>query len=319
MKKKRILVTGGAGFIGTEIVKQLIRLGYQVRVADDLSKKNGQFSQDSEIFKVDLTQKRAAMKVMEGMDYCIHLAAKIGGIGYFHKYPALILNENNKIYSAVFESAIENKIKRLIYISSSMVYESSKSFPGKEKDVKRIPPPISAYGFSKLIGEWYCKAFKDQFGLEYTIVRPFNAYGVNESPQEEIGYAHVIPDLIRKILSGQYPLEILGNGKQTRCFTHVSDIAKGIIMALQSEKAKNEDFNLGSEEEVRISDLARKIFKVIYPHKTFKKKLVSGFRYDIQRRIPSITKARTILRWKPVKKLDDELPIIINWIKNLRP
>lgn len=319
MKKKNILVTGGAGFIGSEVVRQLIDKGYRVRVADDLSKKESKVSQNKyEFLKIDLTSKRAALRAMEGTDYCIHLAAKIGGIGYFHKYPATILSENNKMYSAIFEAAVENKIKRIVYVSSSMVFESTKFFPSEEKDIKRIPVPISAYGLSKLIGEWYCKAFKDEFDLDYTIIRPFNAYGINETPKEEIGYAHVIPDLIRKILLGQYPLELLGNGKQTRCFTHVSDIANGIIMALESSVACNEDFNLGSEKEIRIANLAEYIFKLIYPDKVFKVKLVPGFKYDIQKRVPSVIKAKQLLYWKPVKKLEDELPIIIEWMKKLK-
>lgn len=313
--KKSVLVTGGAGFIGSEVVKQLLGKGYLVRVADDLSKEEAKVPIGCLFIKVDLTDKKAALKVMAGMDYCIHLAAKIGGIGYFHKYPATILSENNKLYSSIFEAAVEKKIKRLVYVSSSMVFESTNVFPSKESDLEKIPPPISAYGFSKLTGEEYCQAFKDEYNLKYTICRPFNSYGINEAPGEEVGYAHVIPDLIKKILSGQYPLEMLGNGKQTRCFTHVSDIARGIIMAMESEKAVNEDFNIGTEEETQMLDLAKLIFKLCGPNKPFKVKFVPGFKHDIKRRVPSTVKARKILGWKPGKKLKEELPIIIEWIK----
>lgn len=311
----KILVTGGAGFVGSEVVKQLIGRGYSVRVADDLSKLEAKIPAKCEFFQVDLTNKQSALKVMDGVDYCIHLAAKIGGIGYFHKYPATILSENNKMYSAVFEAAVENKIKRIIYLSSSMVFESTNSFPSKEEDILKIPPPISAYGFSKLVGEWYCQAFRDEFGLNYTIIRPFNAYGINETPGKEIGYAHVIPDLIKKILDGQYPLELLGDGQQTRCFTHVSDIAGGIIMALESPKAVNIDFNIGFEKEIKMIDLARLLWKKCNVKKPFKVKYIPGFKYDIKRRVPSSKRARTILGWKSSKRLEDELPEIIAWIK----
>lgn len=316
MRKVKVLVTGGAGFIGSEVVSQLLNKGYLVRVADDLSKKIARVPKICEFLKVDLTNKKSALQVMEGVDFCIHLAAKIGGIGYFHKYPAAILSENNKMYSSIFEAAVEEKIKRIIYLSSSMVFESTEYFPSKETDVSKIPPPVSAYGFSKLVGEWYCRAFKDDFGLNYTIIRPFNAYGINEMPEQEIGYAHVIPDLIKKILEGQYPLELLGNGKQTRCFTHVSDIAKGIIMALECRNAENEDFNIGSEEEITMIDLAKMLFKFCLIQKQFKLKFIPGFRCDIKKRIPSSEKARKVLGWKPEKKLDKELPIIIEWIRN---
>lgn len=315
--KKRILVTGGAGFIGSEIVKQLLAKGYFVRVADDLSKKEAKVPGQCEFLKVDLTDKKSAEKAMKGMDFCIHLAAKIGGIGYFHKYPANILSENNKMYSSVFEAAASQKVERIIYLSSSMVFESTKKFPSREKDLPVIPPPVSAYGFSKLVGEWYCHAFKDEFGLDFTIVRPFNAYGINESPGEEVGYAHVIPDLIKKILKGQYPLELLGSGRQTRCFTHVSDIAGGIIMAMESKKARNEDFNVGSEKEIKMLDLAKLLWKLCGVKKPFKVKHVEGFKYDIKRRVPSSKKARVILGWKPRKSFKQELPVIIEWVKNV--
>ncbi|MBI3109919.1 NAD-dependent epimerase/dehydratase family protein [Candidatus Daviesbacteria bacterium] len=315
MKKAKILVTGGAGFIGSEVVKQLLEKGYQVRVADDLSKKEAKVPANCEFLRVDLTNKDAAARAMAGMDYCIHLAAKIGGIGYFHKYPATILTENNKMYSSVFEAAVKKKIKRIIYLSSSMVFESTDSFPSKEKDIGRIPPPVSSYGFSKLVGEWYCRSFFDEYGLNYTIIRPFNAYGINEAPGEEVGYAHVIPDLIKKILQGQYPLALLGNGKQTRCFTHVSDIARGIIMAMESPKAINADFNIGSEKEMEMIDLAKMLWRLCGKNKSFKIKFVQGFKYDIKRRVPSSKKARKILGWMPEKKLTLELPKVIEWVK----
>ncbi len=316
--KTKVLVTGGAGFIGSEVVSQLLQKGYKVRVVDDLSKKDAEVPEGVEFLKIDLTNKNAAIRAMKGVDFCIHLAAKIGGIGYFHKYPATILSENNKMYSSVFEAAVKNKIKRILYLSSSMVFESTKNFPSKEEDISKIPPPVSAYGFSKLVGEWYCKSFYDEYGLKYTIVRPFNAYGINERPEQEIGYAHVIPDLIKKILSGQYPLELLGDGKQTRCFTHVSDIAKGIILAMESKKAINEDFNIGSEKEIRMIDLAKLLWEKCNVNKSFKVKYVQGFKYDIKRRVPSSKKARAILGWKPQKELENELPEIITWIKAVK-
>lgn len=312
---KKVLVTGGAGFIGSEVVKQLLEKGYKVRVVDDLSKKEAKVPKSCEFIKTDLTDKKETIKVFNGMDYCIHLAAKIGGIGYFHKYPATILSENNKLYSSVFEAAVTNKIKRLVYVSSSMVFESTTKFPSKEADVRQIPPPVTSYGFSKLIGEQCCIAFKEEYGLDYTICRPFNAYGINEAPGEEVGYAHVIPDLIKKCLQGQYPLELLGDGNQTRCFTHVSDIARGIIIAMESEEAINEDFNLGSEKEVKMIDLAREIFSQCVPNKEFKVKHVPGFKYDIKRRVPSSKKAWKLLKWRQEVGLKNELPKIIDWIK----
>src|SRR3989338_10496351 len=143
----RILVTGGCGFIGSEVVKQLLQKGHHVIVLDNLSKPESFIKEGYEFRKVDLNDKLATEKAFAGADICIHLAAKIGGIGYFHKYPATILSENNKMYSSVFEAAVAKKIKRIIYLSSSMVFESTDSFPSKEKDIGKIPPPVSSYGF----------------------------------------------------------------------------------------------------------------------------------------------------------------------------
>src|SRR3989338_8628202 len=178
MAETKFLVTGGAGFIGSEIVKQLLDKGYLVRVADDLSKKDAKVDSRAQFVKVDLTDYQKTKPVFDGIDIVINAAAKIRGIGYFHKYPATILSENNKIYSSTFESTF--------------------FFPSKEEDLFKIPPPVTSYGFSKLTGEWYCKAFWDQCKLPYSICRPFNAYGINEFPEREPGFAHVIPDLIRK-------------------------------------------------------------------------------------------------------------------------
>ncbi len=311
----QILVTGGCGFIGSEVVKQLLQNGHQVIVLDNLSKPESSIKQGYEFRKVDLTDKAATEKAFDGADLCIHLAAKIGGIGYFHKYPATILSENNKMYSSVFEAAVKNKLKRMVYVSSSMVFESTKHFPSKEEDLKIIPPPISAYGFSKLVGEWYCYSFWNEYKLPFSICRPFNAYGINEFPGVEIGYAHVIPDLVKKILSGQYPLELLGDGQQTRCFTHVSDIANGIIAIALSPKAENEDFNVANPEEIKIIDLAEKIWKICNRKEQFMVTFARGFTYDIKRRVPDTIKIQTMIDWKPKIKFEDGLAEVITWLQ----
>lgn len=313
--KTKILVTGGAGFIGSEIVKQLIEKNIYVRVADNLSKKDAQVDERAEFLKIDLTDFSQTKKVFKGIDICINAAAKIGGIGYFHKYPATILSENNKIYSSTFEAAAHNQLKRMVYISSSMVFESATSFPSNEEDIEKIPPPVSSYGFSKLTGEWYCHSFYDQYKLPFSICRPFNAYGINEFPEREVGYAHVIPDLVRKILSGQYPLELLGDGNQTRCFTHVKDVASGIIAVALHKKGENQDFNIGSDKEIKMIDLAQKIWQLMDQKKPFKVKHIKGFKFDIRRRAPNVSKVKKLIKWQPEVKFEQGLMEVILWLK----
>jgi nucleoside-diphosphate-sugar epimerase len=281
-------------------------------VADNLSKPSSVPPPDCEFVRCDLTDPAAARKVFAGgVRACVNLAALIGGIGYFHKIPAAILSDNNRIYSSTFDAAAEAGIERMLFMSSSMVFESATRFPSREEDLRVIPPPLTAYGFSKLIGEWYCRAFRDQHGLRYTIIRPFNAIGPEEAAGEEVGDAHVIPDLVKKIRGGQYPVELLGDGKQTRCFTHVTDIARGVVMAMESDQAIDEDFNLGASAEITMLDLAERIFKLCVPDKPFKVTFVPGFPGDVRRRVPDGSKAERMLGWKTQVSFDDALREVV--------
>lgn len=315
MNKIKFLVTGGAGFIGSEIVRQLLGRGHSVRVADNLTKKDVKLDPQAEFVKIDLTDHHKTKSVFKGIDICINAAAKIGGIGYFHKFPATILSENNKIYSSTFEAAVACSLKRMVYISSSMVFESATAFPSREEDIYKIPPPVTSYGFSKLSGEWYCRAFWDEYKLPFSICRPFNAYGINEFPEAEPGYAHVIPDLIRKILADQYPIQLLGDGQQTRCFTHVKDIAAGIIAVSISPKGSNEDFNIGTTSEIKMIDLAPKIWQLMDVKKSFKVEFVPGFKFDIKRRVPDVAKMKKMINWQAKVKFEEGLKEVITWLQ----
>ena len=314
-KSKKVIVTGGAGFIGTEVVKVLLEKNYNVRVLDNLSKPGSKKEKEVEFIKVDLTDPVATKKAFKGGDVCINLAAKIGGVAYFNAYPATILSDNNKIYSSTFESAVANNFERMIYISSSMVYESTSIFASKEKDVQTIPLPLTSYGFSKLVGEQYCKSFFEEFGLKYSICRPFNAYGINEHPSSKVGYSHVIPDLMKKILSGQYPLEILGDGKQIRCFTHVHDLAEGIVTVMESKNTVNKAFNIANPDPITVLELAKLLWKLFDVKKPFKAKFKKGYSRDVKKRIPDIAQIKAKTSWRPKISLEDGLSEIVEFVK----
>lgn len=315
-----ILVTGGAGFIGSAVVRRLLEDGHEVRVVDDLSKGYANLESDApvEFMRADLRDEGEAERALKGVDVCFHLAAKIGGIKYFHDYPATILNENNRMLASVFSAAVTHGVK-IVYISSSMVFERTNVFPTPEEAVFESPPPITHYGFSKLVGEYYCRAFHEEHGVRYTICRPFNAYGPGEHPEDEPGIAHVIPDLARKALSSQYPLEIFGSGQQVRCFTYVTDVADGIVTAGLDPRGENEDFNIGDDRPMAIEDLAREIWRLSGRSEPFRLTHVEPLAADIQRRIPDTSKAQRVLDWRPKVSLEEGLSKTIEWLRDSVP
>lgn len=312
-----VVVTGGAGFIGKAVVKNLLSKKYSVTVIDNLSKGSNEKLSNVTFKKIDLLDSEKTAKAFAGADYCIHLAAKIGGIGYFHMYPADIISQNNNMMTSVFDAAYKNKLKRIVYISSSMVYESATTFPSAESDTETIPMPKTAYGFSKLIGERYAEAYFDQHHLSYSIVRPFNAYGPHEMPGEEVGIAHVIPDILKKIYTGQYPVEVLGDGKQVRCFTHVDDIAEGIVRAMSHPHAKNDIFNIADSRPVSVNQLVETLWKITGQTKKLKIRHSKGFQGDVAKRIPDTSKAQKILKFQPQISFEEGLSSIVDWYKSL--
>lgn len=313
----KALVTGGAGFIGHYLVEELLKEGDYVKIIDDLSKgslvnlKDVKDDKNLEFVRGNLLEKKVVKKVTKDVDIIFHLAAKIGGIGYFHKIPATLLRDNDQITYNIFESARENKTK-VIYLSSSMVYERAKKFPSPEQHLDECPPPITSYGFSKLSGEYIARAYHDEFDVPFVIVRPFNAYGPGETPGDYVGYSHVIPDLVKKILETKNNrIEILGDGSQTRCFTYGKDIAEGI--SLVGKKTLNEDFNIGTSEETRMDELAKMIWRVMGKTGELILDYKESYKDDVLRRVPDCSKINSI-GWKPKISLEEGLTTTIEWI-----
>jgi UDP-glucose 4-epimerase len=317
---QRVLVTGGAGTIGTAVVKRLLRdADWEVRVSDQRTPPQW-MSESCQVHTGDLRDYDEARKAADGCSHVIHLAAIVGGIGNFHKLPHTLLEVNMGLYNAVFTAALERRVERLVYVSSSMVYERANEFPTTEAYIVDTPIPESAYGFSKLAGEVYCRALNDEHGLPYTICRPFNAYGPGEMPEDEPGIAHAVPDLIRKVLSGRRPLQIFGSGEQTRTLTHIDDIAEGIVTAMGHPAAENEDFNISAGDELTVAEIARIIWEACgEPPEEFELEHLPTFQVDVQRRWPSVVKARELLGWEAQIDVRDGIADTVAWLREQGP
>jgi UDP-glucose 4-epimerase len=312
----RVLVTGGAGTIGAAVVKRLLAdPAYEVRVSDQRPAPQW-MREGCEVHTGDLRVPKQALAASKGCTHVIHLAAIVGGIANFHRLPHTLTEVNNALYNAVFRAALDVEVERLVYVSSSMVFERAELFPTPEDYLPRCPVPISAYGFSKLTGEVYCRAAHEENGLPYTICRPFNAYGPGEAPDAEPGIAHAVPDLISKVLSGQRPLQIFGSGEQTRTLTHVDDIADGIVAAMSSPAGLNEDFNISASRELTVAEIARIVWEACGEDpEEFALEHLPTFPVDVQRRWPSVEKARELLGWQARIEVEEGIAQTVEWLR----
>ena len=331
----KVLVTGSAGFIGGYVVQELLDQGWDVVGLDNYSKYGPvthEFSGDAHFRMVegDASDSALVRDLLDGCDHLIAGAALIGGISYFHTYAYDLLAQNERIIAGTCDAAIAARrdgapLRKVTYISSSMVFESTDRWPSVEGDELMVPPPKSSYGFQKLAVEYFARAAHSQYGLPYTILRPFNCVGVGErrakggaeilSGNVTLAMSHVVPDLVQKVLKGQDPLHILGDGGQIRHYTYGGDLAKGIVLSLNHPAALNEDFNLSTAESTTVNDLAERIWRRIQGDRTLRLAHDAPFEHDVQRRIPSTDKARDLLGFEATTSLDQMLDEVIPWIE----
>jgi nucleoside-diphosphate-sugar epimerase len=311
-----VLVTGGAGTIGAAVVRRLLAdPDYEVRVSDQRLAPLW-MRQGCEVHTGDLRIAAEARRATDGCTHVIHLAAIVGGIANFHRLPHTLTEVNNALYNSVIRAALDADVERFAYVSSSMVFERAEVFPTPEEYLPDCPVPRSAYGYSKLTGEVYCRAAHAEHGLPFTICRPFNAYGPGELPDPEPGIAHAVPDLIAKVLAGQRPLEIFGSGEQTRTLTHVDDIADGVVTAMSSPAGLNEDFNISASRELTVAEIARIIWEACGADPDdFALAHLPTFEVDVQRRWPSVEKARELLGWQARIELEDGIAATVRWLR----
>jgi nucleoside-diphosphate-sugar epimerase len=331
----RILVTGAAGFINGYLVPELLEAGHEVVGLDDFSK-YGRLAKSYDghpcyrFVEGDAKDTTLMKELAADVDQIVASAAMIGGISYFHEFAYDLIAENERILASTFDAAIaarrDGHLQRIVVMSSSMVYESATVFPTPEGAQLTSPPPISTYGFQKLASEYFAKGAWEQYRLPYTIVRPFNCVGIGErralrdtdvmSGNVKLALSHVVPDLALKVLKGQDPLHILGDGSQVRHYTYGGDLAHGIRLALESDQMINEDVNLSTARSTTVLELAEAIWRKVHgPDRAFSYVSDEPFEHDVQMRVPDVRKATELLGFEATTSLDQMLDEVIPWIR----
>jgi nucleoside-diphosphate-sugar epimerase len=317
----KVLVTGSEGSLMQAVIPHLIKKGHHVVGVDNLiryGERLGHSGGGYKFIKVDLADPVLVEQIFknEKPDVVIQAAARIYGVGGFNTFCADILGEDIALHNNVLKSSVSHGTKRVVYVSSSMVYENCPQnidVPVTEDMPDNYPAPYTDYGLSKFTGERLSKAFAKQYGLEYTIWRPFNIITPYERSESDIGVSHVFADYIKNIVVDiTRPVPIIGDGTQIRSFTWIHEVAEAIANHSFSENTKNEIFNLGNPEPISMIELAGIIHDVavdenflLSEHLTFKS--VASYKNDVLVRIPDVSKAKTVLGWEAKQKIRESI------------
>jgi UDP-glucose 4-epimerase len=330
----KVLISGSSGFIGGYVVQELLERGHEVVGIDNFSKygrvaKSYDGHPNDRLVEGDARDAPLLTELLTDCDHFIAGAALIGGISYFHAYAYDLLATNERITASSCDAAIQahrdGRLQKVTYVSSSMVFESTDQWPSYEGQERSVPPPRSSYGFQKLAVEYFARAAWDQYRLPYTIVRPFNCVGIGEgraagevevlSGNVRLAMSHVVPDLVQKVLKGQDPLHLLGDGSQVRHYTYGGDIARGIVTAMEHPDARNEDFNISTSQATTVRELAELIWrKVKGPGVPLRIVSDPAFEHDVQKRVPATDKAKRVLGFEATTFLEEMLDELIPWI-----
>lgn len=315
----RVLITGGAGFIGSHLTEKLLSLGWSVTCIDDLStgsvdnlsavRNNPRF-----LFYADtIFNRRLTTNLVSDADVVFHLAAAVG-VKRIVDFPVQTIETNVEGTEIVLDAAAGKK-KRIFIASTSEVYGKSTKIPFSETDDLVLGSTYNsrwAYACSKAIDEFLALAYHREKDLPVTIVRFFNTVG----PRQTGRYGMVLPNFVRQALLHQ-PVRVYGSGEQSRCFGHVSDIIQGLLLLLDNNRTVGEIFNLGNTEEISINDLARKVIGACdsrseIVHVPYSEAYGPGFE-DMFRRVPDISKAREWLGYEPRVNLDAIIQSVVEY------
>lgn len=316
-KNKKVLVTGGAGFIGSHVVEKLVERGAMVTVLDNMQ--NGKLKNlsavksDISLIHGDCSNLDDALRACRKIDIVMNLAARVGGIEYNRMHQATMLRDNLKIEITMIEAAHKAGVERFLVVSSACVYPRDCSVPTPETEgfVSEPEPTNGGYGWAKRMGELLGKYYAQEFGMNVAVVRPYNCYGPRDHFDPKT--SHVIPALIKRVFDGENPLTVWGTGKQTRAFLFVEDLAEGMIAAIERYPTPD-PVNLGTDEEVTIAELVGKIIALSGKNVTvrFDKTKPDGS----TRRNSDNRKAKKYLRFTAKTRLDEGLVKTIDWYRH---
>ena len=317
----RVLITGGAGFIGSHLAERLLRQGHKVAIIDDLS--TGSIDNISSIkghnrfeYHLDsIFNRQLLAELIDFADVVFHLAAAVG-VRRIVEYPVRTIETNVRGSELVLELAAKKK-KRVLITSTSEIYGKSKKLPFSEEDDMVFGSTYNSrwsYACSKAIDEFLSLAYHREQKLPITVVRLFNTVGPRQTGQ----YGMVLPTFVRQALNNE-PVTVFGSGEQTRCFCHVEDILDGLIACVRSEGTAGEIFNLGNTERISINALAEKVIRATGSRSHIQRIPYSeaygdGFE-DMEHRIPDTSKAAEWFDFAPRRSLDDCVQSVIDYAK----
>jgi UDP-glucose 4-epimerase len=304
-----VLVTGGAGFIGSHLVRGLERAGHTVRVLDNLStgKPQNLAGTQADLVSGDLLDVKAVSASVSGVQAVFHLAA-LGSVARSVEAPEISNSINVGGTLNVLNAARAAGVKRVIYASSSSVYGDTPTLPKHEE---MTPSPSSPYGVSKLAAELYCRVFAGVYGMETISLRYFNVFGPRQDPQSL--YAAVVPRFTTRMLAGQSPV-VFGDGEQTRDFTYVDNVVQANLLALNATRGFGQAMNVAAGGRVSLNDL----FSRLKPLTGYK----GGAEYrerragDIRDSYAAIDKARDLIGYGPVVSFEEGLSRTVAWYRN---
>ncbi len=310
----KYLITGGAGFIGSNIAEHLIKNGHYVRVLDNffsgkeenLAFTKGLGKDKFELIRGDIRDKEVCDKACHGMDYILHQAG-LRSVPKSMEDPQSYNDVNINGTLFLLQAASKNKVKRLVLASSSSIYGDTSKFPESESD---IPLLISPYALSKLTGEYYCRIFSEFFGVETVCLRYFNVFGPKQALDDE--YAVVIPKFIHCIMNDEQP-PIFGTGKQSRDFTFIENVISANILAATTPGIKHEVVNVANGKDNTVLELVDTLNRIL--GKNIKPKLLPIRKGDVFRTSADISKISKVLGYKPLVNFEEGLKKTVEYFK----